>query len=214
MVTGLLVWKEWGISVFKKKKKTKKVINFFFLFFLNVQEVHLFKKQTNWSTTSPCIPYINYKCLKNLGAYEWVAVHVTRHYTTNTSDQGLNISHWSAYCMSHIFSSMCMSRTDAPIPLSKSIFKDPFGHETQARSEDQVAPEFRMSFLQSRRKPRAQPIGSWGSAHAEVSCQWPGEKGAVQRAPYPASLSLQPTHAHAIAPLLSGGCLDAVKSCF
>ncbi len=69
-------------------------------------------------------------------------------------------------------------------------------------------------FYRAEESQERKPIGLRGSANAEVSCHRPGEEGAVQRAPYPASLCLQPTHAHAIAPLLSGGCLDAVKSCF
>lgn len=175
-----------------------------------MQEVHLKKKKKDWSTTSPCIPYINYKCLKNLGAYEWVAVHVTRHYTRTPVIRDLPF-HIEAptVCLTPFQVCACQEQTPQFL-LSKSIFKDPFGHETQARSEDQVDRVQDVLFTEQKKATS----GSWGSAHAEVSCQWPGEKGAVQRAPCPASLSLQPTHAHAIAPLLSGGCLDAVKSCF
>lgn len=64
-----------------------------------------------------------------------------------------------------------------------------------------------------------------GSTHAEVSCQRPGEEGVrTVRAPPtnpppkpPNTHTQPPCPAHARpcnSPLLSGGCLDAVKSCF
>lgn len=52
--------------------------------------------------------------------------------------------------------------------------------------------------------------------HAEVSCQLARGREVVQDEALLHLLwvsHLQPTHAHAIALLLSGGCLDAVKSC-
>lgn len=60
--------------------------------------------------------------------------------------------------------------------------------------------------------PEQREIRSWGSVRAAASHQPPGLDGAVQQTP--SRPSLQPMHGHAIAPLLSGGCLDAVKSCF
>lgn len=53
--------------------------------------------------------------------------------------------------------------------------------------------------------------------HAEVSCQLARGREVVQDEALLHLLwvsHLQPTHAHAIALLLSGGCLDAVKSCW
>lgn len=138
-------------------------------------------------------------------------------WTFYTEHQWSGTSHFTLKHLLYVshLSIMRMSRTDTELLYPNSFNHDTFfRNEARASSQDQEDTECSLSFLQSRREPRAQPISLWGSTHAEVSCQRPGEEGAVHWAPYPASLCLQPTHAHAIAPSLSGGCLDAVKSCF
>lgn len=152
---------------------------------------------------SPCIQFIN-EVPERFGSM-WMSCSLpVGRGTLSISDQGLYISE-CLLCVSHLFN-LCMSRNHTKPLLLKSVTKN------QCKPVYQVDLELCWLFSQSR---KVQPVSQWGGPRAEVSCQQPGEGGAVQRASSPSSpVSLQPAHADAIAPSLSGGCLDAVKSCF
>lgn len=69
--------------------------------FKNVPIFNLFFKKSTEAQLTP-LHTLFYKCLKNLGACEWVSVYRTDITWHNISDQGLCILHPSVYCMSYL----------------------------------------------------------------------------------------------------------------
>lgn len=87
--------------------------------FKNVPIFNLFFKKSTEAQLTP-LHTLFYKCLKNLGACEWVSVYRTDITWHNISDQGLCILHPSVYCMSYL-SNMYKSPTDTKFLSSKWV---------------------------------------------------------------------------------------------
>lgn len=150
----------------------------------------------DWSTTTPYIQYINYKCLKNLGACEWVAVHTMDilHLTSVIRD-------FTFYkCLLYVshLSNMCMSRTDTEFlyrnasPRIRLTTRPFLTDEARDSSEDQVDTECSLSFLQSRREPTVHQFMREYACWGKLPMTCGGRCSTVSPLP---SLPVSPTHA-------------------
>lgn len=111
------------------------------------------------------------------------------------SDQGMDVLHQSVFCARGTFGVGAWPT----MPFSGEVL----AHSSRGKQAERQRQD-------SGSKPRASLRG----APAEVSWHRPERSSAASPAHTQPPRPLQLMHAHAIAPLLSGGCLDAVKFCF
>lgn len=155
----------------------------------------IYKHPTLKHNCPPHIQYMTSKCLNNFGACEWIA--------------HMNIAHnqWSGTCC-------CLQR--AAWPLSKTTNTESWHTHTHTLALSKII-QLRAFINEAQAKDQRDTectVNSRGARMLRWAANELRRKVQCNETLYAASLCLQPMHAHAIAPLLSGGCLDAVKSCF